>query len=49
MMAEPEPPAAPRSDRGRTSAIEQHQQTGHRNQQHRYDVERRQRRRGQRA
>ena len=49
MMAEPEPPAAPRGDRRRPSRIEQNEQTGHRDQQHRNAVERRQRRGGKRA
>ena len=49
MMAEPEPPAAPRGDRRRPSRIEQGEQAGHRDQQHRNAVERRQRRGGKRA
>ena len=49
MLPEPEPPAAPRGDLGERDEFEQDQQTGHRNQQHRDDVERRQCGRGKRA
>ena len=49
MMAEAEPPAAPRGHRGGPCRVEQGQQTRHRDQQHRDDVERRQCRRGERA
>ena len=49
MMAEPEPPAAPRGHRGGPRRVEQDEQTGHRDQQHRNDVERRQRRCRKRA
>ena len=49
MMAEAEPPAAPRGHRGGPRRVEQDQQTGHRDQQHRNDVERRQCRRRKRA
>ena len=41
-MAEAEPPAAPCRDRGRASRIQQDEQAGNRDQQHRNDVERRQ-------
>ncbi len=49
MVAEAEPPAASRRDRGAARAIEQGKQAGHRDQQHRDGVHRRQRGSGQRA
>ena len=49
MVAEAEPPAAPRRHRGRTGRVQQDQQTWHRYQEDRDDVERRQCRRRKRA